>query len=283
VKRPEPRRRLASYVRAVIAGGTNGVERRNGWQLAEAAGEATPYGMQRLIAQATWDAEAVRDDLTAYMREHLGTPAGIGILDETGFLKKWDKAAGVQRQYSGTTGRIENCQIGVFLVYRGRHGTTALVDRALYLPEAWCSDRVRCRTAGIPDEVGFATKPQLAQRMLARALDAGLPMAWVTGDTVYGQDRRLRLWLEARGQPFVLAVPANERPLLWRAADHGQRHVRADATAAALPASSWRVLSGWCWCWQQGRAVVPLGAHVPVSSRSSGGRAHTTHAHTTGT
>lgn len=241
VKRPEPRRRLTAYLRAIVAGGAEGVERRNGWQLAEAAGDATPYGMQRLIAQATWDADAVRDDLLAYVREHLGTVEGIGILDETGFLKKGEHSAGVQRQYSGTAGRVENCQIGVFLAYRGRHGTTALVDRALYLPAGWCADPARCQAAGIPDDVGFATKPRLAQRMVERALDAGLPLAWVTGDTIYGQDRRLRLWLEARHQPFVLAVPAHERPLMW----DGQtvRHLRVDAIADALPPWDWHVLS----------------------------------------
>ena len=186
-----------------------GAERRNGWQLAEAAGEATPYGMQRLIASATWDADAVRDDLRAYVVEHLGDPGGVLIVDETGFLKKGDQSAGVARQYSGTAGRIDNCQVGVFLAYASPRGH-AFLDRELYLPEEWCDDRPRCRAAGIPDAVPFRTKPVLAQQMLERALDAGVPAAWVTGDEVYGSNRRLRMALEQRGQPFVLAVRSTE-------------------------------------------------------------------------
>lgn len=234
--RPEPRRRARAYLRTLLAG----AERRNGWQLAEAAGEATPYGMQRLIASATWDADAVRDDLRAYVVEHLGVSGGVLVIDETGFLKKGDKSAGVQRQYSGTAGRIENCQVGVFLAYASRRGH-AFIDRELYLPEAWCADRPRCRAAGIPDAVAFHTKPALARAMLARALDAGVPAAWVTGDEVYGGDRRLRMLLEARGQPFVLAVKTSES--LFSTAVPGKSQPRADAIAATLPASAWRVLS----------------------------------------
>ncbi len=217
-----------------------GAERRNGWQLAEAAGEATPYGMQRLIASATWDADAVRDDLRAYVVEHLGTPDGVLIVDETGFLKKGDKSAGVQRQYSGTAGRIANCQVGVFLAYASPRGH-AFLDRALYLPQAWCDDRPRCRAAGIPDTVPFRTKPALARQMLERTLDAGVPAAWVTGDEVYGNNRALRTWLEDRRQPFVLAIKATEG-LLRRDAD-GLTYPRAQTLAAALPARAWQVLS----------------------------------------
>jgi SRSO17 transposase len=238
--RPEPRRRARAYLQTLLAG----AERRNGWQLAEAAGEATPYGMQRLIASATWNADAVRDDLRAYVVEHLGDPGGVLIVDETGFLKKGDKSAGVQRQYSGTAGRIENCQIGVFLAYAGRGGH-AFLDRELYLPKDWREDQTRCQLAGISDDVPFRTKPQLARAMLERALDAGVPAAWVTGDEIYGGDRRLRMWLEQRGQPFVLAVKASE-PLSY-APDaegrlpHWQPH--ADEIAAILPADAWQVLS----------------------------------------
>src|SRR5829696_5225083 len=152
--RPEPRRRARAYLQTLLAG----AERRNGWQLAEAAGEVTPYGMQRLIAAATWDADAVRDDLRAYVVEHLGAPDGVLVVDETGFLKKGDRSAGVQRQYSGTAGRIENCQVGVFLALAGSRGR-ALVDRELYLPQGWCDDRARCQEAGVPGGVTFATKP----------------------------------------------------------------------------------------------------------------------------
>jgi SRSO17 transposase len=234
--RPEPRRRARAYLQTVLAG----ADRRNGWQLAEAAGEATPYGMQRLIASAAWDADAVRDDLRAYVVEHLGDASGVLIIDETGFLKKGNKSAGVQRQYSGTAGRIENCQIGVFLAYAAPRGY-AFLDRELYLPEEWCADRARCRAAGIPDDVPFRTKPGLARRMLARALDAGVPAAWVTGDEVYGGDRRLRMMLEQRGQPFVLAVKCSEP--LWHFGVPGRTQPRADAIAAALPAGAWHVLS----------------------------------------
>ena len=235
-RRPEPRARARAYLQTVLAG----AERRNGWQLAEAAGEATPYGMQRLIASAAWDAAAVRDDLRAYVVEHLGDPGGVLIVDETGFLKKGTQSAGVHRQYSGTAGRIDNCQVGVFLAYASRRGH-AFVDRALYLPEAWCDDRARCRAAGIPDAVGFRTKPALARDMLERALDAGVPAAWVTGDEVYGCDRRLRMLLEGRGQPFVLAVRSTEA--VFHLGIPGKAQPHAATVAAALPAGAWHVLS----------------------------------------
>ena len=238
--RPEPRRRARAYLQTLLAG----AERRNGWQLAEAAGETTPYGMQRLIASATWNADAVRDDLRAYVVEHLGDPGGVLIVDETGFLKKGDKSAGVQRQYSGTAGRIENCQIGVFLAYAGRGGH-AFIDRELYLPKDWREDQARCQLAGIPDDVPFRTKPQLARAMLERALEAGVPAAWVTGDEIYGGDRRLRMWLEERGQPFVLAVKSSE-PLSYAPDAEGrlpQWQPHAEEIAAILPAAAWQVLS----------------------------------------
>jgi SRSO17 transposase len=234
--RPEPRRRARAYLQTVLAG----AGRRNGWQLAEAAGEDTPYGMQRLIASAAWDVDAVRDDLRAYVVEHLGDRHGVLIVDETGFLKKGDKSAGVHRQYSGTAGRIENCQIGVFLAYAGRRGH-AFLDRELYLPMAWCAKPARCQAAGIPADVPFRTKPALACAMLERALDAGVPAAWVTGDEVYGGDRTLRMMLEERGQPFVLAVRRNES-FFWHGRS-GMWQLRASEIAAALPPDAWRVLS----------------------------------------
>lgn len=234
--RPEPRARARAYLETLLAG----AERRNGWQLAEAAGEATPYGMQRLIASAHWDADAVRDDLRAYVIEHLGERGGVLIVDETGFLKKGNKSAGVQRQYSGTAGRIENCQLGVFLAYASSRGH-AFIDRELYLPAAWCEDRTRCREAGIPDEASFRTKPALARQMLRRALDAGMRAAWVTADEVYGGDRQLRMMLEQRGQPFVLAVKCSE-PLLHTGV-RGRTAPRADAIAATLAPRAWHVLS----------------------------------------
>jgi SRSO17 transposase len=204
--REEVRQRLPRYLAALL----QPIERRNGWQIAEQAGEAVPDGIQRLLNAAQWEADAVRDDLRAYVVEHLGDPQAVLVIDETGFLKKGTQSVGVKRQYSGTAGRVENCQIGVFLAYAARHGRTFL-DRELYLPQEWAADRERRRQAGVPETVEFATKPQLAQRMLERALDAAVPAAWVTGDEVYGDNRPLREWLESRRQPYVLAVSCDER------------------------------------------------------------------------
>src|SRR6266566_711284 len=199
--RAEVRSRVGRYLRGLLAT----VERKNGWQMAEELGDPNVHGVQRLLAEADWDEEAVRDDLRAYVIEHLGEAGGMLVVDETGFVKKGKKSAGVARQYSGTAGRRENSQVGVFLGYASRSGY-AFIDRALYLPQEWTSDRVRCREAGIPDEVGFATKGELAKQMLARAFAAGIPAQWVAGDTVYGYDE-LRLWLEAQQKNYVLAVP----------------------------------------------------------------------------
>jgi SRSO17 transposase len=174
--RAEPRSRVREYVSGLVAG----LERKNGWTLAERAGERSPDGMQRLLRWADWDIDGVRDDVRDYVVEHLGDPEGVLILDDTGFLKKGTRSAGVQRQYSGTAGRVENCQIGTFLAYASRRGH-ALIDRELYLPESWTADRERCRAAGIPDEVEFTTKPRHGMAMLERAIAAGVPFAWVCG------------------------------------------------------------------------------------------------------
>ena len=182
--RSETRERVQAYLRGLLSP----VERKNGWQLAEEAGFSTPYAMQYLLNRAVWESDQVRDQLQASVREMSGDADGIYVLDETGFLKKGKKSVGVQRQYSGTAGRVENCQIGVFLAYASQAGHT-LVDRELYLPKSWTQDPERCREADVPEEVVFATKPQLAARMLWRALDAGLPAKWVTGDAVYGSHR----------------------------------------------------------------------------------------------
>lgn len=238
--RSEPRERVLAYVRGLLAP----LERKNSWTLAESAGEAVPDGMQRLLGAADWDADAVRDDIGDYVVEHLapgsGDPSAVLVVDETGFLKKGTKSAGVGRQYSGTAGRIENCQIGVFLGYATTVGRTFL-DRELYLPKAWTEDRDRCRDAGVPDDVEFATKPELAMRMLTRALDAGVPAGWVTADEVYGQHFRLRRMLEERQTPYVLAVPVNQRVI---ATVEGMvTELRADALAKQLPAQAWRKTS----------------------------------------
>jgi SRSO17 transposase len=234
--RSEQRQRVRRYVDGLLSP----VERKNGWQLAEQAGEARPYGMQRLLAGAKWDAEAVRDDLRAYVLEHLSDPRAVLVIDETGFLKQGTKSVGVKRQYSGTAGRIENCQIGVFLTYAAPQGHV-LLDRELYLPQEWADDAERRQEAGVPEEVTFATKPQLARRMLERAIAAGVPAAWVTGDSIYGGDRRLRIWLEQQGQPFVLAITSAEPLFAFLDGHFGQP--RADRIAASILANEWRRLS----------------------------------------
>jgi SRSO17 transposase len=227
-RRAEARGRVKRY----LAGLLDRVERKNGWQLAEHLGEAGPQGVQRLLNAADWDVDAVRDDLRVYVTEHLGDPDGVLIVDETGFLKKGTKSVGVQRQYSGTAGRIENCQIGVFLGYASSQGR-AFLDRELYLPQEWAQDPERRGEAGVPPAVSFATKPELAQQMLARAFAAGVPAAWVSGDEIYGNDGAFRHWLMAGNHPYVLAVSAHHP--IWLA---GQQE-RADRCIAALPAEAW--------------------------------------------
>jgi len=174
-------------------------ERKNSWQLAEVCGEPTPYCFQYLLNRADWDADAVRAELRLYVIQHLGDPNGVLVLDETGFVKKGRHSAGVARPYRGTAGTVEHCQIGVFLGYATPLGH-AVLDRELYLPQEWTDNRERCRQAGIPTARPFATKPQLARQLLTRAFAAGVPAQWVTGDSVYGNDRSLRMWLEGGPQ-----------------------------------------------------------------------------------
>ena len=231
-RRSEARARAKRY----LAGLLDRVERKNGWQLAEHLGEAGPQGVQRLLNAADWDVEAVRDDLRAYVTEHLGEAAGVLIVDETGFLKKGTKSVGVQRQYSGTAGRIENCQIGVFLGYASATGR-AFLDRELYLPQEWARDSARRQEAGVPQDVAFATKPQLAQRMLARAFAAGVPASWVTGDEIYGNDGAFRRWLVEGSHPYVLAVSCSHA--VWLSGTQE----RADRLIAALPHEAWASVS----------------------------------------
>jgi SRSO17 transposase len=204
-----PRRAARRRAWADLRGLLSPVERKNGGQLAEVNGDATPYGVQHLLGRARWDDEAVRDDLRADLVEHLGEPQAVLGIDETGFLKKGQPSAGVARQYSGTAGRIEHCQMGVFLADASRQGH-ALLDCALSLPQAWTNAGERCQSAGVPEKQPFATKPQLARQLLTRAFDAQGPAAWVTGASVYGDDRRLRRWVEERAQAYVLAVAGKE-------------------------------------------------------------------------
>ncbi len=230
--RSETRERVKSYLSGLL----RPVERKNGWQLSEEAGYANPYAIQYLLNRAVWEADLVRDHLQAYIREMIGDPNGISVLDETGFLKKGKKSVGVQRQYSGTAGRKENCQIGVFLAYATQAGHT-LVDRALYLPKSWTQDPARCREANVPEEVKFATKPQLAAQMVWRALDAGLEAKWVTGDSVYGSNRPLRAGLEERKKAYALEVRCSEKVAVQGASK------RVDRIASGLGAEQWQRLS----------------------------------------
>src|SRR5581483_1469877 len=230
--RSEPRRRAVGYVRGLLSQ----TERKNGWQLAEHLGDPTPDGVQHLLARADWDADAARDDLIGYAADHLGDPGGVLVVDETGFLKKGTKSCGVARQYSGTAGRIENCQIGVFLGYAGRTGR-ALLDRALYLPKEWAADAGRREEAGVPAGVEFATKPVLARRLIDRAVAAGVPAKWVTADAVYGADYHFRAAVEKHGLGYVVGVRADFA--VWA----GFRQVRAGALLAGVPADAWHRLS----------------------------------------
>lgn len=229
--RPETRASAESLLEGLLAR----VERKNSWGLSEEVGRETPYSFQHLLNGAQWDEEALRDAVLAYARERLGE-GGILAVDETGFLKKGNKSAGVARQYSGTAGRVENCQRGVFLAYVTDKGHT-LVDRELYLPAEWLEEPERCLQAGIPPEVRFQTKPTLARVMLQRALNAGLRPAWVVGDEVYGRDGELRRLLESQAQPYVLAVATNT--YAWR----GEENVTAEDSLKEMKTPDWTRLS----------------------------------------
>jgi SRSO17 transposase len=203
--RSEVRQRAQDYLRGLLSE----AERKNSWQLAEVVGNSTPYGIQHLLGRASWDADALREDLRAYVIEHLADAGSVLesslIVDETGFIKKGEKSVGVKRQYTGTVGKRENCQVGVFLAYASCRGQ-AFIDRELYLPEEWALDKERRQRAGVPEEVGMRTKPEMAKEMLGRALDAGVDAGWVVADSVYGDSRRLGMFLEEREQPYVLAL-----------------------------------------------------------------------------
>jgi SRSO17 transposase len=227
--RVEPRRRARAFVLGLLSG----LRRKNCWTIAEQAGDATPDGMQHLLGGARWDADAVRDDVRAYVVEHLGTADAVLVVDETGDVKKGTASAGVQRQYSGTAGRVENCQVAVFLSYAAPAGH-ALIDRELYLPRSWAADPARYAAAGIPDKTVFATKPRLARAMIGRALDAGTPAAWVTGDEVYGADPVLHADLERRQIGYVLAVAATHQVTT------GAGTCQARQIAARLPRRAWQ-------------------------------------------
>jgi SRSO17 transposase len=232
-RRVEPRRRARAFVLGLLAE----LPRKNCWTIAEQAGDATPDGMQHLLARARWDADGVRDDLRGYVTDQLGDPGAVLVVDETGDLKKGTATAGVQRQYTGTAGRIENAQVAVYLGYAAPAGH-ALIERELYLPRSWTSDPARCQAAGIPAGTGFATKPQLARRMIQRAVTAGVPFGWAAADEAYGDNGPLRIWLEDNQIRYVLAVSCDHR--VPAGAGHA---IRADQLAARLPRRAWHQLS----------------------------------------
>lgn len=232
-RRPEVRERARRY----LAGLLGRVERKNSWQMAEQMGEMGPQGVQRLLNAAHWDADAVRDDLRDYAVEHLGDEeSGVLVVDETGFLKKGKKSVGVARQYTGTAGKKENAQVGVFLAYASRKGA-AFVDRSLYLPKEWTEDAQRRAEAGVPHKIRFATKGELAKEMLGRAFEAKMPVRWVVADTVYGTARGLRGWLEEQQCSYVLAVPAT------KGVYHEGAQRQAQSLAKDLPAEAWERVS----------------------------------------
>jgi SRSO17 transposase len=231
-RRAEPRRQIGLLLEGLIGG----AERKNGWQLAEYAGDQAPWRMQALLGRTQWDQEKARDICRDYVIERLGDPSGVLVLDETGFVKKGSHSVGVARQYSGTAGRIENCQVGVFLGYASPKGH-ALIDRRLYLPKDWIEDAERRKKAGVPDDVSFATKPKIGVAMAALAIEAGVPCAWVLGDSVYGSDKGLRIMLESHDTPYVLAVRGNERLIMGDFCSHTAQDLAVD-----LPKREWRRL-----------------------------------------
>lgn len=204
------RREVRQTAGAFLDGLLSGIERKTGWLMAEQAGLARPTRMQALLGRSRWEAEGLRDVVRRYVFEALGDADGVLVVDETGFVKKGERSVGVARQYSGTAGRVENCQIGVFLAYASRFGQ-ALIDRRLYLPEAWAADETRRAKAGVPEDIVFATKPAIARDLIGAALDAGAPCAFVLADALYGSDANLRRMRETRGQPYVLAVRSTHR------------------------------------------------------------------------
>ena len=257
--RVEPRRRARAFVLGLLSD----LPRKNCWTIAEHAGDTTPDGMQHLLRGAVWDTEAVRDDIRQMACEHLGAVEAMLVVDETGDLKHGDRTVGTQRQYTGTAGRIENAQVGVFLTYTTAVGHT-VIDREVYLPRSWTDDPARCAAAGVPADTPFATKPALATRMITRALDAGVPAGWVAGDEVYGNDPGLRTALENRGVGYVLAIGCNRRILTATGS------YRADTLAAMLPRRAWQRLSAgegskgyryYDWGWVDIHSTVEQSEH----------------------
>lgn len=268
--RVEPRR----TARLFLLGLLSTVERKNCWNLAEHAGLRDPQPMQRLLREAVWDADAVRDDVRDLVVEHLGTPGAVLVVDETGFLKKGERSIAVQRQYTGTAGRIENAQVAVFLAYASAKGR-ALVDRRIYLPASWCEQPARCQAAGVPEQTGFATKPRLALEMIEQAHAAGVPADFVTGDEVYGNDPALRTGIQALSLGYVLAVACDHRVTV-----HGGIRRRIDQIAADLPPGAWQRYSAgrgskgpryYDWAWLDAETDAGVGHSVLIRRNSATG------------
>jgi len=218
-----------SNAKMYIQGLLGPVERKNGWQMSEYVGKTTPYAMQQFIYRGVFSADELRDVGRSYIVEHLGDEDGILVPDESGFLKKGDKSCGVSRQYSGTAGKVDNCQVGVFLTYASDKGHCT-IDRRLYMPQEWTNDSRRMKAAGVPEDVDFRTKPQLALRMIKAATEAGVPYRWVTGDTVYGDNRVIREWLERNQKSYVLCVSRKEY------INDGSQYTSIDNILSNLPA-----------------------------------------------
>jgi len=258
-------RHVGEYVRGLLGP----VDRKNGWQLAEHVGHRHPRTVQRVLDRSAWDADAVRDDLREQVIAELGDEDGVLVIDETGFLKKGTKSCGVARQYSGTAGRVENCQVGVFLGYASAKGRAG-IDRALYLPRDWADDAERREEAGVPEALTFRTKPALALEMLERAFEADVPARWVVGDAIYGSDGKLRRALEAWSQAYALAVKSTEKPTTFPpCAPPGQ--VMVADVAAGLEPAAWHRLS--CGEGAQGERLYDW-AYVPLRPGLQRGWAH---------
>jgi SRSO17 transposase len=245
--RYEPLRHAAGLMLGMLSG----LDRKNCWTIAEHRGDVTPDGLQHLLSRAKWDADQVRDDLRDYVVDAFGDSGAVLVVDETGDVKKGVHSVGVQRQYSGTAGRIENSQVAVYLTYAAPRGH-ALIDRALYLPRSWTADPDRCAAAGIPDQTVFATKPALATTMITRAVQAGVPAAWMAGDEVYGADPQLRKTVREHGLGYVLQIAANRR-----VPTHAGP-IRVDQLPTLLPDDGWQTYSAgrgskgpryYAWAW----------------------------------
>jgi SRSO17 transposase len=267
--RYEPLRHAAGLMQGLVSG----LDRKNCWTIAEHRGQATPDALQHLLGRAKWDADAVRDDLRGYVVDHFADPDAILVVDETGDVKKGVHSVGVQRQYTGTAGRIENAQVAVYLTYAAPRGH-AFIDRALYVPKSWTTDPDRCAAAGIPAETRFATKPALAAAMITRAVGAGVPAGWVAGDEVYGADPRLRATIRGHGLGYVLQVAANRR------VPTGAGPVRVDQLPALLPSWVWQRRSAgtgskghryYSWAWI---AIQPEGGPGDPAAAGETGHHH---------